>query len=276
MPEGHVIHRLADAVTETFAARPIAISSPQGRFDTSTLHGVPIERGEAVGKHLFIDFADGQVIHIHLGLIGKLRFEPHAEPWGEVRLRISDGATDADLRGPQWCRIITRDEKAAVVAASGPDPLRADADPDRGYARVKRSGKPIAALLMDQKVAAGVGNIFRAEVLFRHRIDPATPGREIDARTWRVLWDDLVELMRYAVVHGRIDTVRDEHSPEAQGRPARVDRHGGEVYVYRRAEQPCHVCGTPVRATTLEGRNLYWCPKCQRRKHAARTSAGAR
>ncbi|AQP46536.1 hypothetical protein BW730_02245 [Tessaracoccus aquimaris] len=155
-----------------------------------------------------------------------------------------------------------------MVAASGPDPLRPDADPDRGYARVRRSGKSIAALLMDQKVAAGVGNIFRAEVLFRHRIDPATPGREIDHRTWRVLWDDLVDLMAYAKVHGRIDTVRDEHSPEAQGRPARVDRHGGEVYVYRRADLPCHVCGTPVRSSTLEGRNLYWCPKCQRRKSA--------
>ncbi|AQP46535.1 hypothetical protein BW730_02240 [Tessaracoccus aquimaris] len=120
MPEGHVIHRLADAVTDTFADRSVAVSSPQGRFDVSSLVGVPIERGEAVGKHLFIDFADGQVVHIHLGLIGKFHFEPHAEPWGEVRLRITDGVTDADLRGPQWCRIITTPRRTRWSPPAGP------------------------------------------------------------------------------------------------------------------------------------------------------------
>ena len=60
--------------------------------------------------------------------------------------------------------------------------------------------------------------------------------------------------------------LRDEHLPEAMGREPRVDRHGGEVYVYRRAGQPCLVCATPVRTQVLEGRNLYWCPRCQRRR----------
>ena len=270
MPEGHVIHRLASALTDSFGSRQVSVTSPQGRFDAGRLDGAVLERGEAVGKHLFIDFATGDVVHIHLGLIGKFQFTDFDAPWGQVRLRITDGVTAADLRGPQWCRIITQDEKEAVLATSGPDPLRADADPQRGFERIRRSGKPIAALLMDQRVAAGVGNIFRAEVLFRHRLNPLNPGRDIDRRTWQVIWDDLVELMAYAVEHGRIDTVREEHSPEAQGRPARVDRHGGEVYVYRRADLPCHVCGTQVRTTTLEGRNLYWCPRCQRRSKAAR------
>ncbi|SHI55185.1 endonuclease-8 [Tessaracoccus bendigoensis DSM 12906] len=270
MPEGHVIHRLAAALTDTFGGRAVSVTSPQRRFDTSLLDGTVLERGEAVGKHLFVDFANARVVHIHLGLIGKLGFADYAEPWGQVRLRITDGVTAADLRGPQWCRLLTPGERDAVIDASGPDPLRPDADPARGYARLKRSGKSIAALLMDQRVAAGVGNIFRAEVLFRHRINPMTPGRDIDPRTWRIVWDDLVNLMGHGVVHGRIDTVLDVHGPEAQGRPARVDRHGGEVYVYRRADQPCLVCGTPVRCATLEGRNLYWCPRCQRRKSAAR------
>ncbi len=265
MPEGHVIHRLADALTGTFGGRPVSVSSPQGRFDAAPLDGVVLERGEAVGKHLFIDFASGAVVHIHLGLIGKFTFEPVAAPRGQVRLRIDDGVTAADLRGPQWCRTLTPAERDAVVEASGPDPLRDDADPGKGYERLRRSGRSIAALLMDQRVAAGVGNIFRAEVLYRHRLNPSTPGNRIDRRTWEAIWADLVDLMHYAVEHGRIDTVRDEHGPEAQGRDPRVDRHGGEVYVYRRAGQPCLVCGTSVRTRDVEGRNLYWCPRCQRR-----------
>ena len=72
--------------------------------------------------------------------------------------------------------------------------------------------------------------------------------------------------MRQGVLDGRIDTVRDDHLPEAMGRPAREDRHGGEVYVYRRSGQPCHVCGGEVRSKILEARNLYWCPTCQRRR----------
>ncbi len=210
-------------------------------------------------------------IHIHLGLIGKLRIEPESPLRGEIRLRISDGDTVALLSGPQWCRSITTAERNEVINTAGPDPLRDDADPERGFARLTRSGKSLAALLMDQRIAGGVGNIFRAEVLFRHGLRPTTPGREVDHRTWQIIWDDLVGIMHDAVDAGRIDTVRDEHLPEAQGRLARQDRHGGEVYVYRRAGEECIVCGTIVRTSLLEGRNMYWCPRCQRRKRAVRT-----
>jgi endonuclease-8 len=79
------------------------------------------------------------------------------------------------------------------------------------------------------------------------------------------LWSDLVELMGEGVRRGRIDTVRPEHDPVAMGRAPRQDRHGGEVYVYRRAGEPCLVCGTVVRTARHVGRNLYWCPRCQRR-----------
>lgn len=272
MPEGHVIHRLAREITDHFGGRPVSVSSPQGRFalEAERLDGSVLTGATAVGKHLFVGFdvPEPSIVHIHLGLIGKLFIHPLAPPRGLVRLRITDGVTAADLHGPQWCRVLTVAEADDVIAASGPDPIREDSDPARGYARLRRSGKSIAALLMDQKVAAGVGNIFRAEVLYRHRLDPRTPGTAIDQRTWTVLWQDLVALMGYAVEHGRIDTVRDEHGPEAQGRDPRVDRHGGEVYVYRRAGQPCLVCGAEVRTAVLEGRNLYWCARCQRRRRA--------
>lgn len=273
MPEGHVIHRLARHINEVFGGRPVRVDSPQGRFaveaerlDTSTL-----VKAEAVGKHLFVEFdvPEPRWVHIHLGLIGKLRFEAVAPVRGQIRLRIRDDATQALLSGPQWCRAVSSLERDAVQAASGPDPLRADADPEVGFQRLTRSGKSIAALLMDQRIAAGVGNIFRAEVLFRLRLRPTTPGSEVDRRTWQAIWDDLVQTMHDGVTTGRIDTVRDDHGPAAQNRPARQDRHGGEVYVYRRAGQECLVCGTPIRTSILEGRNMYWCPRCQRRKRAA-------
>ena len=70
--------------------------------------------------------------------------------------------------------------------------------------------------------------------------------------------------MKEGVTAGRIDTVRHEHPPEAMGRAPRKDDHGGEVYTYRRTGQPCYLCGTPIRDQVMEGRNLFWCPECQR------------
>jgi endonuclease-8 len=185
---------------------------------------------------------------------------------GTLRLRIETDGHAAELRGPQACALVGPEEVAALVAALGPDPLRADADPERGWRRVHRSDRTIASLLMDQRVAAGVGNIYRAEVLYRQRIHPDTPGSALSRRAWNRIWADFVELMPQGVLHGRIDTVRPEDSPEVTGRDPRVDRHGGEVYVYRRQGQPCLVCGREVSLRLFEGRNLYWCPRCQRRR----------
>jgi formamidopyrimidine-DNA glycosylase len=116
---------------------------------------------------------------------------------------------------------------------------------------------------MDQRVVAGVGNVYRAEVLFRQRLDPLRPGSTLRVGQWRALWDDLVGLLAEGVRLGRIDPVRPEHTPEAMGRDPRRDDHGGEVYVYRRTGLPCLVCGRPVRTTGLAGRNVFWCSRCQ-------------
>lgn len=268
MPEGHVIHRLANRTNELFASRPVAVSSPQGRFAESAalLDGSTLVGAETWGKQLFITFdADlpANILRIHLGLIGRLDFAPLADPVGQVRVRIADDAWAADLRGPQMCRLVTDEEREAATARIGQDPLRADADPERAWARVHRSGKSIASLLLDQGIFAGVGNIYRAEVLFRQGVDPACPGSQLERASFDAIWADLVALMALGVRDGRIDTVRPEHTPEAMGRPPRVDAHGGEVYVYRRADQPCLVCGRPVRERDLEGRHLFWCEGCQ-------------
>ncbi len=121
------------------------------------------------------------------------------------------------------------------------------------WQRIRRSRAPIGALLMDQTVLAGVGNVYRAELLFRHRMHPLRPGHTLRVGQFRAMWADLVELMAEGVRTGRIDTVRPEHTPEAMGRPPRVDDHGGEVYVYRRAGQACHVCGSRIRTAGAAG-----------------------
>ncbi|MER6786231.1 DNA-formamidopyrimidine glycosylase family protein [Streptomyces sp. NPDC000658] len=267
MPEGHTIHRLAQDYAR-FAGRPLQVTSPQGKFADAAalLTGGPLNRTEAHGKHLFLGFGGERWIHIHLGLFGKVAFgdAPAPPPTDTVRLRLADPTSYVDLRGPTTCALITDVEKQAVHARLGPDPLRADADPRRAYARVSRSRTTIAALLMDQKVIAGVGNVYRAEVLFRHGIDPYRAGRTVTPAEWDAIWTDLVALMREGVRHNRIDTVRPQHTPEAMGRAPRVDDHGGEVYVYRRTHQPCHLCGDTVRTADLAARNLFWCPTCQK------------
>ena len=169
----------------------------------------------------------------------------------------------ADLRGAIICDLVGAARRDEVLGRLGPDPLRPDADPDLAWRRISASPRAIGDLLMDQKVLAGVGNVYRAEVLFRHRIHPLRPGNTLRSSQWRAMWADLVELMAEGVRTGRIDTVRPEHTPEAMGRAPRKDDHGGEVYVYRRTSLPCLVCGTTVRTGELAGRNSFWCPRCQ-------------
>ena len=288
MPEGHVIHRLAGEFTRIFGTQRLHITSPQGRFATEAalVDGSRLERAEAFGKHLFLHFdaaSDEHIIYIHLGLIGHLRFEDREKVWGQIRVRIEtlddDGSSGssssenagsedvtnlaANLRGPQWCRLITDEDYAIAVGKIGEDPIRDDANPQQVWAKVQRSKRSIGSLLMDQKLFAGVGNIYRAEVLFRHQQSPFTPGNAIDRSVFFAMWEDLVVLMRQGVVDGEINTVRDEHTPEVMHRPARDDEHGGEVYVYRRAGDDCYVCGSDIAMKAYEGRNLFWCPTCQ-------------
>ena len=273
MPEGHTLRKLADDLAAAFAGRTVRVSSPQGRFaaDADQLDGARLLGADSAGKHLFVELEGERFVHVHLGLIGT--FAVHTavaevpEPVGQVRLRLVAGEPGelsyADLRGAIVCDLIGPERRAEVLGRLGPDPLRPDADPDLAWRRISRSPRAIGDLLMDQKVLAGVGNVYRAEVLFRHRIHPLRPGSTLRVGQWRAMWADLVELMAEGVRTGRIDTVRPEHTPEAMGRAPRRDDHGGEVYVYRRTSMPCLVCGSAVRTAELAGRNSFWCPGCQ-------------
>ncbi len=258
----------------------MAVSSPQGRFSQAAelLDGTRLVSAQSYGKHLFVDFEAGRHVHVHLGLYGKFgvhempRDEPVPEPVGQVRLRLvaspRDGrpATYGDLRGATACELFTDEQRVALLDRLGPDPLRADADWTRAWERVRRSRTAIGALLMDQSVLAGVGNVYRAEVLFRHRLHPLRPGTSLRRGTFEQVWADLVALLADGVVRGRIDTVHVLPDPSTTGRlpdPAEHPTGRSPVWVYRRQGEACFVCGARVRTEVLAGRNLFWCPRCQ-------------
>ena len=275
MPEGHTLFRLARTISTHFAGRVVSASSPQGRFAESAalIDGTLLETAESYGKHLFVDFEGDRQVHVHLGLYGKFAVQDGVaeDPRGQVRLRlVADGSDErppayGDLRGATACELMTRDQQRLLLDRLGPDPLRADADWTRAWATVHRSRAPIGALLMDQKVLAGVGNVYRAELLFRHRVDPQRPGNTLRQGTFEQMWHDLVALMADGVRRGRIDTVHVPVEEALVGRVPHADTDGHPVFVYRRAGEACFVCGSTVRTEVLVGRNLFWCPRCQPR-----------
>ncbi|MDN3309463.1 DNA-formamidopyrimidine glycosylase family protein [Microbacterium oryzae] len=340
MPEGHSVHRITRQFARNFVGRPVAVSSPQGRFaqGAEVLDGRTMTRAESVGKQMFLEFDEQVWLRVHLGLYGAWDFAgevlvdptiasangrmgqtnqrgtdlPDAErvfddagensltsigaprrarvhvrmseqtsgldeadglaaddaPWpppvvGQVRVRLLTDATCADLRGPTACAVQTPDEIAAVIAKLGPDPLVGDvAEGEERFVRaVRRRNVAIGQLLMDQSVVSGIGNVYRAEMLYRARLDPHTPGKAIPEEIVRELWRDWVQLLRIGVETGQMMTM---DGLDADGwrraMASRDDRH----WVYHRAGLPCRVCGTEIVLEEMQARKLYWCPTCQR------------
>ena len=299
MPEGHTLHRLAGALHHAFAGQRVLATSPQGRFEdgAAQLNGRVIERAEAYGKHLFVHADGDRVLNVHLGLIGSFDVLAHVgappDPVGAVRLRLVGPQMYADLRGATLVQMISPEQVDVTIARLGPDPLRVGTpgnDPTRSLARLARTSRSVAECLMDQSIIAGVGNVYRAEVLFRHRIDPFVPGNKLKPTSWLAMWDDLVTLLPYGVAFGQIITLEsqlEEARLLLDGRdPAAYDpswggvmpgERGGfvrgapvaplerEYHVYRREGQACLVCGSKIRTRLVAGRNLFWCGRCQRR-----------
>jgi endonuclease VIII len=181
---------------------------------------------------------------------------------GQVRLRLLTEVTCADLRGPTACQIQTADEMLATVAALGPDPLVDDiaAGEERFVTAVAKKPTAIGQLLMDQKVVSGIGNVYRAEMLFRANLNPHTPGRDVPTDVVRGLWRDWVVLLQVGVETGQMMTMDGlDADGYRRAMASRDDRH----WVYHRAGLPCRVCGTEIVLEEMAARKLYWCPRCQ-------------
>lgn len=253
MPEGHTIHRLARRLGRDIAGRTVRASSPQGRFadGAAELDGRRAEATEAHGKHLLVRFEEGLTLHVHLGLFGRMqrRRDPAAEPRGAVRLRLATDRVAWDLRGPTACRLVDAGEVAALLARLGPDPLRPDDDPADALERIGRSRRAIGDLLLDQSIVAGIGNVYRCEILHLLGIAPRRPGRDTTPEERREMWRLAGELMEEGVRLGRIVTV------------PQPDPDGARLHVYRRSE--CLSCGGPVTREPLGARPVHWCPECQ-------------
>jgi endonuclease VIII len=267
VPEGHTLNRLARDQSLAFAGRPVHVTSPQGRFaaGAALLDGRVLDEVTSYGKHLFACFG-ADTLHVHLGLYGNYTAGTGSPPppRGALRMRWEGEGPDGlgvwtDLRGATACEVLPAPEVDRILDRLGPDPLRPRSEGTVAHRRIAASRTAIGALLMDQSVLAGVGNVYRAEILFRHGVSPFRPGRHVDAGTWAAMWADLVVLMRAGVRMGRIVTTRPEHRVRRGGAVRREDAH----YVYRRTGLPCRLCGTPVRTEPMVGRNLHWCPVCQ-------------
>lgn len=184
------------------------------------------------------------------------------EPVGQVRVRLLTDTAVADLRGPTACEVLDPAEVDAVIAKLGPDPMLDDG-PDaeeRFVSTVRRKPTAIALLLMDQSVVSGIGNVYRAELLFRARQNPHTPGRLVAEDSVRELWRDWVKLLHIGVATGQMMTMDDlDDDAYRKAMASRDDRH----WVYKREGLPCRVCGTNIVMEELGGRKLYWCPKDQ-------------
>lgn len=291
MPEGNEVHRWAERHTEAFVGKKMHVEGPNGRFkDADALDGRKLERVMAVGKHLGYDFGTDRILHVHLGRYGDWTEGqmPFPEVRGMLRLRmwrmgarpvknavtskvrhysaddgtgnISPGKVDwLELRGPTDCSVYTAEKWETLLKRLGPDPLNGD-KPDEAFQKIAKAKKPIGVLLMEQDVMSGIGNIYRAELLFRARLSPFRLGAEVPLTTLKSIWKESVPLLKAGMVDRRIVTTLPKDRPHRNERPPLKE----EVhYVYRRSGKPCWVCGTAVKKLDMNGRTLYWCPVCQ-------------
>jgi endonuclease-8 len=264
MPEGHTIHRLARDLAADLGGAPVRATSPQGRFadGAALIDGAKLEQADAHGKHLFCVWSSGDILHVHLGLIGKFRrVSPEGEPRDTIRLRLEGADTTWQLSGPQTCAIVTPEHRDEVAESLGPDPLRRGSNRRADFiARLGATRRPIGAVLLDQGVVAGIGNVYRAELLWICGIHPEMPAASIDPALAGELWDHTVAQLKRGVDWNRIVTVSSEH---AERRITRRTRRDDALYVYKREEMPCRRCDDRIASMRLGGRTIAYCPTCQ-------------
>ena len=259
VPEGHTIHRAARDHHKLFRNQKLFVSSPQGRFTdgAAILNGQICLSVEAFGKHLIYNFDQGDVLHIHLGLFGRIRKRkiPGAEPRGAVRVRFIGKTHVIDINGPTICRVLTKKELLSLIDRIGPDVLRSDANPELAFNKISKSRSPIGRLIMDQSVMAGIGNIYRSEILWRQAIHPEIPGREIDKPTFGRIWEDAKLLLEIGVKKNAIVTVKNA--------PSSKTRYRERVNIF--AKDTCPRCLGSIRRFEISGRRTYVCENCQPR-----------
>ena len=261
MPEGHTIHRVARDQRKRFVGDSLEVNSPQGRFADGArkLNGRVLKAIDAYGKHLFYTWEEDRILHVHLGLYGKFTNyrSPPPEPRGAVRLRVVGPQHAFDLRGPTACELISAKKHQSILDRLGADPLRRDADPEPVWERIHKSRAAIGKLLLDQSVIAGVGNVYRAEVLFETRIHPDRTGQSLSRSEFDLIWETLVDWLNIGVKYNRIITVDPDEFGKTRGRMNREER----LQIYKKVH--CPECESSVGSWDLGARTIYACQVCQ-------------
>ncbi|MEM7476265.1 MAG: DNA-formamidopyrimidine glycosylase family protein [Planctomycetota bacterium] len=262
MPEGHTLHRIARDHNKWFANQELIVTSPQGRFggEAKKLSGKRLLNAEAFGKHLFYVFGSARkpiYMHVHLGLYGKFRVHRNAppEPRGAVRVRMIGQERSFDLNGPNTCELLDSCGFEKVTNRLGPDPLRSDADPEQAWTKIARSRSAIGALLLNQSVIAGLGNIYRAEILHMLEIHPDRTGKDVTREEFDQIWELSCKLLQIGVRYNRIITVLE--NDKASSRLKSAER----LYVYKKPT--CPRCQADIYCWELANRTIYACDNCQ-------------
>ncbi|TWU31329.1 Fpg/Nei family DNA glycosylase [Novipirellula artificiosorum] len=263
MPEGHIIHRIARDHQRWFAGQKLRVSSPQGRFseEASKLSGKELCQVSAHGKHLFYHWTRGVTTHVHLGLYGKFRVHqnPAPEPRGEVRVRMVGRTRSFDLNGPNCCELIDQKHYESLRTRLGEDPLRPDACAIKVWDRFTRSRAAIGSLLLNQSVIAGIGNVYRAELLFLIGIHPELPANQLNRCKFDELWETITKLLKIGVKHNRIIAAGLDKNDRPRSRSTPSER----LNVYKRDK--CPECDCRIISWPLGGRKIYACCQCQKK-----------
>jgi endonuclease-8 len=274
VPEGDTVHKLAAALRPLLAGHALVSLRLRDRGDAASHAGVVVEEVAALGKHLLFALGRRDVLHVHLGLHGRWRRDFAEEPDRAAVVRIATAADRLRCVGAPVAELLPRADLAThpVLARLGPDLLAADFDPVRAVARARRlDARTIADLLLDQRAACGIGNVYKSEVLFAQGLHPGTTPTRIDDALLAAVYVRARALMQQNLGGWRRTTVRPVRSGEAW--PAGLPR----VFVYGRAGEPCLRCGARI-ASRRQGdsaRSTYWCLRCQPDPEASRVSAAS-
>ncbi len=274
MPEGDSIFKVAARLRPALVGRPLSRFELRERGPVPSLVGTTVQRIEAVGKHMFVRLESRRVLHVHLGMNGRWRtFEGGAERHFSPASAVAILAVGPDAHvcfNAAFARLrdIADPSVRRVLESLGPDLLSPKFDLDRAVRRsLARAEGTVCETIIDQRVVAGIGNVYKSEVLFLCGLNPLTPSHEVTEAQWREIYLCASELMAQNLEPGmRSTTARHKAARHPEG----VER----FWVYRRGAAPCLRCKTPVERSTNGdmGRSTYWCPACQPTLPASRAS----
>lgn len=256
MPEGDSVHGDARRLREKLAGRRLTRvggSAPSVRRRAADLAGGRVDLVEAVGKHLIVEFEGGWALRVHLGMTGRWRYGPPSGPRGDGPARVVLETTGwaARCNGAPTVELDRTPLIRSAIARLGPDLIDPAVDIHGVVERVRQAdqSRSISAVLLDQTMAAGIGNVYRNEVLFEAGLHPDCPVGEIDDEELHWVFARAAAQLRANVGRRRTTT---------GGR-----RPGSETHVYGRSGQACRRCGTRIGFSDTAGRDTYWCPTCQ-------------